>query len=118
MEDSSEKHSSVNNHTLRRVQSGNFPEAQEYSSFTYWRNPLPDIELDLEAIKGASSGSGAASKKTSDSSQTVVAIPEDTKWLDEAVQFYPLDTSDDEDSPLNPKKTVSLGLLPGVMLFL
>ena len=27
------------------ILSGNFPEAAQYSTFTYWRDPLPDVEL-------------------------------------------------------------------------
>ena len=35
--------------------SGNFHAADAYSSFTYWREPLPDIEIDVEGLSGDSS---------------------------------------------------------------
>ena len=29
-------------------------QAADYSSFTYWREPMPDIELDIEELKTTS----------------------------------------------------------------
>ncbi len=34
-----------------KVVSGNFTVPTEYSNVTYWREPLPDIELELEDLK-------------------------------------------------------------------
>src|SRR6218665_178354 len=32
------------------VEAGKFPGATEYSDFTYWREPLPDIQDDLTRV--------------------------------------------------------------------
>lgn len=34
-----------------KVESGNFPEAEEFSTFTYWREPLTEVSIDLDAFK-------------------------------------------------------------------
>lgn len=41
--------------------SGNFHAADSYSSFTYWRDPLPDIEIDMGAVTGDAASGATAS---------------------------------------------------------
>ena len=43
-----------------KMASGNFHAADAYSSFTYWREPLADIEIDIEAISNSGSSPPAA----------------------------------------------------------
>lgn len=38
-----------------KVESGNFPEAEQFSTFTYWREPLTEVSIDLEAFKKSGS---------------------------------------------------------------
>ena len=45
--------------------SGNFHAADAYSSFTYWREPLPDIEIDIEAVSDGTSSTTAQSDNKS-----------------------------------------------------
>jgi phosphatidate phosphatase LPIN len=33
------------------IESGKFPGATEYSDFTYWRDPIPDIENEITILK-------------------------------------------------------------------
>lgn len=35
-------------------------EDSEYTSFNYWRDPVPDIELNLDMSSGSQSGSGSS----------------------------------------------------------
>lgn len=49
--------------TKSKMLSGNFPAAQEFSTFTYWREPLPDISDELAAFSKGSKSSSAASKR-------------------------------------------------------
>ncbi|CAD5114933.1 DgyrCDS3963 [Dimorphilus gyrociliatus] len=38
-------------HTSGKIESCNFPEAEEFSNFTYWREPIQDVVIDLDAYK-------------------------------------------------------------------
>ena len=35
-----------------QIHSGKFPAPDKYSNFTYWREPLPDIENELNMLLG------------------------------------------------------------------
>ena len=39
------------NSDLGKMHSGNFPNPDEFSTFTYWRDPLPEIEIDTSLLK-------------------------------------------------------------------
>ena len=45
--------------------SGNFHAADAYSSFTYWREPLPDIEIDIETVSDSPSSTAGQSDNKS-----------------------------------------------------
>ncbi len=39
-----------------KVPTGNFPAPDSYSTFTYWREPLPDIEAEIELFNSPEEG--------------------------------------------------------------
>jgi hypothetical protein len=47
-------------HSKSKMLSGNFPAAQEYSTFTYWRSPLPDIADELPDFSKSAKGRKAS----------------------------------------------------------
>ncbi len=44
--------------SVEKVASGNFPAAEDYSSFTYWREPIPEITIDIDSILSGANTAG------------------------------------------------------------
>lgn len=44
------------------VEAGKFPGATEYSDFTYWREPLPDIQDDLTRVASSKTDKNTGKK--------------------------------------------------------
>ena len=60
-----------------RIVSGNFPAPDEFSTFTYWRTPLPTVSADEVAAMLQAAGSDATASTTTT----------DKKWEDELSTF-------------------------------
>lgn len=58
------------NQSKSKVISGNFPAAQEYSTFTYWREPLLDISDELPDFSKSSKGRKISVDVTAASEET------------------------------------------------